>query len=571
MAGLTGVGRSRDDEGMLGREARTQYAAMARLRWCMFVNALRTIHGPLDLGPTGIAWLLYSFFGLAFGTALYAAAYSLASSASWQYLPILFWAVSFSWLMFGVFVTSYQEQADLRILSRFPLSFGSYFLLYFISAVTDASTFVGTLTCLGVWLGIMQARPDLYVWATLSLLVLAVFNILLTRAVLAWLDRWLSHRKTREILGAAFMVLLVGLLVGNSIWNSKHHEESTRHQGEAAQLRELQAEYGPVLKTANRVQEWLPPGLGAGAVQETVREKPLAASGELSLLGLWGILAGGVLAGRLRAKFRGQDLSWAPARSKSIERGGGWTLGGSHPLVAIVEKELRMVMRTVPWLWAISMPLLFVVVIAGAFHYNPGNNLKSFPFVFPLCVAYGLAGFTGLFYNLLGAEGAGIQLLFISPTPVRTVFLAKNLVHSVFYVVSAIAAVALVCFRLGVPPVVVLADTAAWVVFLLPCNLAAGIIFSLSIPYRINPGRITQPPGAQANTFPAMLVQLAVLGVGAMVFWLCWSLKDQWLPVPIFLVLAAGAFFVWSRVLHFSDENAQQRRDALIATMMNAE
>jgi ABC-2 type transport system permease protein len=164
---------------MLGREARTQYAAMARLRWRIFVNGLRSIHGILDLGATGIACILYSIFGLGLGTGLCAAAYSLASRASWQYLPILFWAISYLWLMFPVVVASFQEQSDLGILLRFPVHFGSYFLLYLISGLMEASTFVGALFCFGVWLGIVLARPDLYLWAALSLSVFAVFNILL--------------------------------------------------------------------------------------------------------------------------------------------------------------------------------------------------------------------------------------------------------------------------------------------------------------------------------------------------------------------------------------------------------
>ena len=156
-------------------------------------------------------------------------------------------------------------------------------------------------------------------------------------------------------------------------------------------------------------------------------------------------------------------------------------------------------------------------------------------------MAYALLGFTGLFYNSLGAEGAGIQLLFLSPTPIRTVLLAKNLLHSILFVLVGFIAGVLACLRLGVPPFAVLAATGAWLVFALPCNLAAGIIFSLTMPYRINPGRITRPAGAQANTLPAMLIQLAVLGVGLLVFWLCWSLQNRWLPVPIFLALAVGA------------------------------
>ena len=113
MAGVTGVGVNGAGGGMLGREARAQYAAMARLRWRMFVHGLGSIHGLLDLGATGIAWVFYSILGLGLGVGLCAAAYSLASSASWQYLPILFWAISFLWLLFPVLIASFQEQSDL--------------------------------------------------------------------------------------------------------------------------------------------------------------------------------------------------------------------------------------------------------------------------------------------------------------------------------------------------------------------------------------------------------------------------------------------------------------------------
>ncbi len=571
MAGVTRVEVNGAGGGMLGREARAQYAAMARMRWRMFVNGLRSIHGLLDLGATGIAWLLSSIYGLGLGVGLCTAAYSLASRASWQYLPILFWTTSFLWLMFPIVVASFQEQSDLEILLRFPVRFGSYYLLYLISGLMEGSAIIGVLCCFGVWLGIVMARPDLYLWTTLGLSVFALFNILLVRAVFAWIDRWLAQRKTREILGVVFMVLIVSVLAINSVWNQKRNEGSKRDEGEAAPLHEALDKYAPLLKTANLVQQWLPPGLSARTLQQVMEQRPAAALASLNMLGLWVVLAGAALAGRLKAQYLGQNLSWAPSRDKAIGRGYGWTLGGSHPFAAIVEKELRSLLRTVPLLWAVIVPLLLVLVIAGVFPHRPSNDLKSFPYAFPLCVAYALLGFTGLFYNSLGAEEAGIQLLFLSPTPIRTVLLAKNLIHSILFALVGFAAGVLSCLRLGVPPFVVLAGTFAWLVFALPCNLAAGIIFSLTMPYRINPGRITRPAGAQANSFPAALIQLGVLAVGALVFWLCWSLKIPWLPVPIFLALAVGASFVWMRVLRYSDDNANQRRDLLIATLIKAE
>ena len=570
MVSVVAVGVREASEKMFSREARSQYAAMAHLRWRMFVNGLRSIHGIFDLGATGIAWLLYSIFGLGMGTVLYSAAHSLTASGSWQYLPILLWATSFLWLIFPLAVASFQEQSALGMLLRFPVSFGSYFLLQLISGLMEASTIVGLLCCLGVWLGIVIARPDLYVWTTLSLFVFAIFNILLTRAVFAWLERWLAQRKTREILGAVFMILFVSFLVINSVFN-QNRREGSKHQDEAAQIREMRARYAPLLRTVNEVQQWLPPGLGARALQQAASKQPVAGVASISMLGLWVVLAAGAFAGRFQAQYAGQNLSWAPSRQKSISRTGGWTFGGSHLLAAIVEKELRSLLRSVPLLWAVSVPVLLVVVVAGVFHHTPTSDMKSFPYAFLLSLSYALLGFTGLFYNLLGSEGAGVQLLFLSPTPIRTVFLAKNLLHSALFALVGLVAIALSCLRLGVPSVPVLADTGAWLMFALPCNLAAGIILSITIPYRINPGRIARPPGAQANTLPAMLIQATVLGIGAAVFWFCWSFKERWLPVPILLAFAAGAFFVWTRILHHSNTSANQYRESLIATLMKTE
>jgi membrane protein implicated in regulation of membrane protease activity len=91
------------------------------------------------------------------------------------------------------------------------------------------------------------------------------------------------------------------------------------------------------------------------------------------------------------------------------------------------------------------------------------------------------------------------------------------------------------------------------------------------MPYRINPGRISRQRGSQANAWMSLLVQLAVLAVGAAVFGLCWALDREWLAVPIFLVLAVVAVFVWRRVLGNVDEMANGHRDLLIATLMKTE
>jgi ABC-2 type transport system permease protein len=235
-----------------------------------------------------------------------------------------------------------------------------------------------------------------------------------------------------------------------------------------------------------------------------------------------------------------------------------------------MEKELRTLFRTLPLLYSVGAPLLLVLIFSGVF-IRSGPRAHIFPLALPLCLVYAQLGFTRLFYNNLGAEGTGIQLYFLSPTPIRTVLLAKNLFHSVMFGLTILIAGTLAILRLGQPEGVVVAGTVAWLLFSLPSNLAAGNVFSLTMPYRVNPGRITRQGGSQANALGALLVQALVMGVGAAVFGLSWYLHKMWLAVPIFLALAVGAVIVWVRMLRNADAMANQRRDSLIATLMKTE
>jgi hypothetical protein len=115
------------------------------------------------------------------------------------------------------------------------------------------------------------------------------------------------------------------------------------------------------------------------------------------------------------------------------------------------------------------------------------------------------------------------------------------------------------------------AATAAWLIFALPSNLATGNVFSLTMPFRINPGRIGRQRGSQSNALLSMLMQLGIIGIGAAVFAICWFLGNMWLAVPVFLALAAGAVYSWLRVLRNVDAMANNRRDSLISTLMKTE
>jgi ABC-2 type transport system permease protein len=402
---------------------------MFRLRWEMFRSGLRSIHGILDLGATGIAWMIYAFFGLLFGTGMGIGTYALVSDAQWRYLPILFWVLCFLWQMIPVMLASYQEQFDLGILLRFPVHFGSYYFLYLVFGLLDVSTVLGAVCCLGMWIGVAVARPALLPWITLALAVFAAFNILLVRAIFAWIERWLRQRKTREILGAVFMILVLSAQLMNPAIYQKRHSGRSHSQQQAQQFEAAKERYKPYLKQANAVQKWLPPGLAAQALRQSVEQNPAAGFVSLGVLGLYGVLVGGILAARLKSEYRGESLSVAPGRAKSAtgsrtatgagvsgketqDRGAARMLGGSGPIAAVIEKDVRALMRTLPLLYAIGAPLLLVLVFSTVFLKNGATQAPVFPLALPICMVYAQLGFTQVFFNNLGTEGAGILFPF---------------------------------------------------------------------------------------------------------------------------------------------------------------
>ena len=232
-----------------------------------------------------------------------------------------------------------------------------------------------------------------------------------------------------------------------------------------------------------------------------------------------------------------------------------------------MEKELRTMLRSMPQIYALGVPMVMVFIIGSLFRNGSSAAGHPFRLALPVCVAYGLLGFTQLIYNNLGSEGKGIQLYFLSPTPMRTVLLAKNLFHALLFCLVAVVSGILASLRLGLPAAAVLAATVAWFLFALPSNLAVGNVLSLTMPYRVNLGRIGRQSGSQANALLSMLIQTALLGVGTVVIGLCTFFGMLWLAVPILLVLAGVAVFAWLRVLGNADAMAHRRRDALIAKL----
>ena len=556
--------------GPLSRLSRKQYAALVAMRWRLLTNSIRSVQGAFEFGARGIAFAFYTLMGMGLGIGLGAGAYSIASAGKWQILPALFWVVFGVWQVLPVMLASFQEQFDLSTLLRFPVNFGSFFLLHLVFGLVDIPAVLGGLCCLGIWTGVTLARPDRFLWTGIALAIYAVFNILLARTVLAWLDRWLAQRRTREIVSAIFLVLMLSLqLLNPALRQQRHHNpgNSKPHR----ERRNVAPEIPAWSKTASVVLPWLPPGLAADGLVQGAEKNPASAAESLGILGLYILAAGALLSFRLKAEFSGENLGEAPAYKLANERDRKWLIDGSGPIAAVMEKELRTIPRSMPLLFAMGGPLLTVLIIATMFRNTAPTSGRPFPLAFPLCVSYALLGFTQMIYNNLGAEGTGIQVLFLSPTPIRTVLLAKNLFHAMLFSLVAMVAGIFAALRLGFPDGALLAATAGWLVFALPLNLAAGNVLSLTMPYRMNLGRLSRQKGSQTSALLSMLIQVTAIGIGAGVLELCSHLGRIWFAAPVFLVLAAASIFAWMLVLRNADSLANRNRDQLIAVLAKTE
>jgi ABC-2 type transport system permease protein len=552
--------------------ARAQYGALTSMRWSMFRHGLRKGSGAMELGAHIIIFVLYGIMGIGLGAGMGGGAYAIVSMGKLEMLPTLMWVVFVLWQLVPVSLASFQEQFDMGGLLRFPVGFGAFYLLHLIFGLIDISSILGTFCCVGILVGVTVARPDLAGWVSLGLVVFAAFNVFLVRAIFAWIDRWLAQRKTREIVSAVFLVGLLSLQFLNPAFHSKGYGRISAEKRVSTQR---------WFKTANDVQRWLPPGLAAEVMKDGAAGRPGMALESLGGLGLYLVLAGGTLGIRLKADYRGESLSDAPSRSKGARkktlhaeesgRSVTWLLDRSGPIAAVMEKEMRTLVRSLPLLYGIGAPLLMVFVLSGLYRNRGSMGGHASALGLLISLAYAMVGFTQILYNNLGAEGAGAQILFLSPTPIRTVILGKNLFHAALFIVDAVLVVLLASLRMGRPEPLTVAAAGAWLLFALPVHMACGNLFSLKLPYKMNLGRIGRQKGSQASSLLSMLIQLGVLGLGAGVMALCAWLGVLWVAVVVFLGLAVMAALAWMLVLANVDRIANERRDALIGTLVKAD
>ncbi len=578
MAGLTPT--ENQAPAWTAAQSRAQFAALARLRWCIFRNAFRRKGGAGEVAARIIFLPIIGFF--AFGPIVGAgfAAHLFVASDRMFMLAFLTWGLFALWLFVLLNISPPGLSFDINTILRFPLSFRRYLTARVFFGLLSAANVIGTLALISAAIGITIARPSLAVWSTILLAIFALSNIFFTRMMLVWVERWLSTRRAREIFTAFILFASLGFQYLNINFNPGF--QHGRHHHTSAALPVILNIYHHIKPVAGL----LPPGLAASSIVSFSQGRILSAGANLLGLIAFTALFFGVYAWRMHREFLGEDLSETtqtnhqavrrtipvaplrPALTPGVAQNAAPTQTPflNNTVIACLQKEFIYLQRNLNQLYGFIAPLFMVFLFASRM-----SAVGRFGgLVFPIAIAYSTLGVSTLSYNALGIDTGGVQFYLLSPTRLRDVFLAKNLTIFSLTLAELVLIFIVIVFVSQAPSVVVLLATICWLLFTTFANAAIGNLRSIIAPRRVDLMKASRKQISQFSALLALAVIVACAALGAAVLFLCSYLNRPWLMIPIFLALAIAAFIVYLQVLNRLDTLALTHRETLTEELCKA-
>ncbi len=534
-----------------------QLCAVAALRLRLLINSLRSVRHRLNLVSRAIGAILVLGAGLGGGFALAMIAWQITKAGKLEWLAIIFWPLFLFWQLFPIMASAFNENLDASSLLRFPLTYSTYFLVRVVYGALDIATALGLCWSLGIFIGIFAADVRLSLWAAASIGLFAVFNVLLSRAVFVWIERWLSQRRSREIIGIVFFLLVVGFQVAGPLLG-RYSEHASGH--------DLHVPAALLL-----LQQNLPPGLTSSALANASQKHYSGGAASLLFVGVFSAASFWLLHLRLRDQYRGENLSEGQKRSTRVTNSSvirGWSLPGiPGSLTAIYEKEIRYFSRSGPLLFTLIMPLVVVLVVWGG---RKGILTHQAGFALPVGAAYCLLLLTNIVYNSFGADGGGIQFFLTSPVSFRQIAGAKNLAHLTILVLD----ISILWLGIRVvyqpPGLEAIALTFAWLLFAVPLNMAVGNLLSLYSPKRIDYATFGRQRPSESTILISLLLQMGSIGVGALCIFISRLYSNLWIATLILLALAVPAVAGYSILLSRLDRIVMRRREVLATELCKA-
>ena len=499
----------------------SQLSTLLWLKWKLFRNSLRSSQAVANR----VASILGMFAALALAVVialgLGLAAFALTSPGLMVHAAanrtrtdgvpsaefIFFSIFAFCYLMWATLPISIgsNRQFEPGRLLMYPISLRKLFAIDFISEVTNLQSIFAlpAIFAIGLGAGLGSGMVGLALIATIPA---AAFGMALSKWLSISLGSLLRRRRTRGETMLALIGVVAGLggaLVGQLAPALLRHAESFKG------LR------------------WTPPGAAAVALTNGLRE---GATGDY-LLGVatltgytlllisaaYWIAQRGVLGGG------GKRRTVSAARLAKTEVYAGWELPWiSQQLSAVVEKELRYVMRNAQLRMMMLMPLILIVVrLVNTNRLNPGvtRGTSSFATEF-LAYSEGLMPsggvlyvfliLTGLSCNQFAFEEGGMRSLILSPVDRRTIIVGKNIALTI--VALFFSAVLLVINHLvfrDLTPLALVFAALCFITFAASMSII-GNWLSVRFPKRMNFGKRLNVSGAVGLLIIPLIILLSI-------------------------------------------------------------
>jgi ABC-2 type transport system permease protein len=422
-------------------------------------------------------------------------------------LPLGFMGVCIYWQAMPVLSASMGSSLDLRKLLVYPAPHEKLFRIELLLRVTNAIEMLMVLA--GAVVGLLRnpasGGPAVLPSLAGAPLVFALFNVFLASGVRSLLERLLSRRKVREV-----VALLLAMMWVVPRFLMMTGAKPAWLTGASVAMRSFGWPWSAAAHAA------IPFGESAGSM----------ALAWLSLC-VWVGLAAWFGRTQFERNLRYDSLAAQATPMKPVsKRTHLWSerfyrvpaLLWNDPLAAIVEKELRTLMRSprfrLVFVMGFTFGLMFwlpMVLRRNASH----SGFLAQNFLVIVCVyAMTLIGQV-TYWNCFGIDRSAAIFYFVAPQPISRTLLGKNIACMFFLYLEATVLTVLtlavrVNFSIGqaIETFVVIGICAAYV-------MALGNISSVHYPRALTPERVSQSGGGKpAQAMVAMLYPVVLLPVG---------------------------------------------------------
>jgi ABC-2 type transport system permease protein len=558
-------------------QTRSQFAAIAWLRWRILVNSFRRKGATGEFIRHVVITLIFASIAVFFIGAAGMAAYYFVGQGQLNSIAWVLWAIFVLCQLLNIQLGQPSTTFDPTQLIRFPLRVDTYTAIRLFFGLLTPANIVGTLMSFAVAIGIGIAAPTLWLYALLALAVFATTNVLFSRMVFAWVDRWLSTRRAREVFTGLIFAGSLAIQWANFTFNPAYNHDHANH---AHGLSPQHIHFATTLyHRAQPLLAALPPELTTSSLIAANRSAATSFAAYTLDCVLFAALFLAVFALRMRTEFHGEALSDAASSvSRKATKPSAAKL--AHPstapsaitpantlrvppvIIIVLGKELLYVRRHMGILYGLIMPIFLVLIFAGKFA-SRSNSL----WVFPTAVAYTLLAICPLSYNSFGFEAEGSQFYFLAPVRMRDILLAKNLFNFLMALVEIIIIFAIISYMAAMPSLQIAAASLLWAAGTLAINTIFGNRRSITTPKKANPQRMANKQTSQLSAFISLGVLTISAAIAAALFGICFWLHLQWALVPVFALFAAISIGVYIQSLGSLDQFALDHREEFFAVL----